>query len=452
MKAILTILLFSCLASEAQMMPNGAKYIHSALTAQSPTKYNNHSGTTIVTRKSFTNLSTGTNGGYLVDVGTGTGTGTMIFQYCYFGASINEAVNFENYNGKAIFYRCLFANNKTGLYALNSKNISVIECEFVNMWGARDCRGQFVQFNNVDADGETTGVFNCRAENFRAEGYPEDMISFFQSNGQSGNPITARGNKFRGGGPSRSGGGIMTGDNGGSWQLVENNRLDRPGNYLFAASSGTNITIQNNYGYQPLADWSNIGMYAYRVESGTCSNITVTGNHIYIRDDVYGNNKWYSGGGGAESCGAITGVPGDDFLSTNFDDLTESELAMPAQLITYVSEDQLWKIRDESVQFRDNDGGPCDNEDTPAQLSRPTAVGAGGGAVFNSFKTLTVSGGSTYRWVLVSGPNVPGMSGTTSSSLSLTGLIDGTYRFRVEAYDGAGASDADWVTITVTLT
>lgn len=448
MKKILFILLLFALNSEAQMMPNGAKYIHSATTPQSPTQYDNHTGTTIISRKSFTNLNLGVNGGFNVNIGTGTGTGTIIFQYCYFGASIKEGVNIEKFTGKIIFYRCFFANNMAGVYALNSDGISVIECQFVNMWGARDCRGQNVQFNEVDADGETTGVFNCRGENFRGESYPEDIISMYKSNGESGNPITIRGNKFRGGGPSKSGGGIMSGDNGGSWQLVENNRLDRPGNYLFAASSGTNITIQNNYGYQPLADWSNIGMYAYIVEAGACNNITVTGNHIYVRDDVYGNNYWHADG----SCGTISGVPSNNFLSTNFDDLTESELAMPVQLITYVSEDQLWHIRDESVQFRNNTGGFCDNDDTPAQLSRPTAAASGGGAVFNSFKTLTASGGSTYRWVLVSGPNVPGMSGATSSSLSLTGLIDGNYRFRLEAYDGAGASDATWIDIQVTLT
>lgn len=449
MKWIVTILLFCSLSGKAQMgmIPNGAKYIHSAVTAQSPTHYNNHTGTTIVSRKSFTNLSTGTNGGYLVNIGTGTGTGTMIFQYCYFGASIKEAANFENFTGKVIFYRCFFANNMTGIYALDSENISVIECQFVNMWGGRDCRGQFVQFNEVNADGETTGVFNCRGQNFRGESYPEDMISFYKSNGQSGNPITARGNMFRGGGPSRSGGGIMTGDNGGSYQLVENNRLDRPGNYLFAASSGTNITIQDNYGYQPLQDWSNIGMYAYIVEAGTCHTITCTRNHIYIRDDTYGNNKWHDNG----SCGTITGVAGGDFNDTNFDDLAESDLGVPAQLITYVSEDQLWRIRDESVQFRDNSGGPCDNEDTPTPLDRPTAGISGTTSIFSSSASYSLSGGSTYRWVLVSGPNVPGMSGTTTSTLNLTGLVSGKYVIRGEAYDGDGASDADWFEFEVIL-
>lgn len=47
-----------------------------------------------------------------------------------------------------------------------------------------------------------------------------DAINLYKSNGIAGDPIQVIGNRIRGGGPSTSGGGIMTGDQGGSYILV----------------------------------------------------------------------------------------------------------------------------------------------------------------------------------------------------------------------------------------
>ena len=68
--------------------------------------------------------------------------------------------------------------------------------------------------------------------------------------------------------------------------------------------------------------------------------------------------------------------------------------------------------------------------------------------------TLTASGtdadGSiaSYAWTKMSGPACT-MNGTSSKSLSLSGLTKGTYLFKVTVTDNAGASDSDYVTLNV---
>src|SRR5687768_11237307 len=61
-----------------------------ALTTQSPTTYNAHSGTTVINGKKFTNLNSGVQGGTCIKIGPTAGTGTITIKNCYFGASIGE--------------------------------------------------------------------------------------------------------------------------------------------------------------------------------------------------------------------------------------------------------------------------------------------------------------------------------------------------------------------------
>ncbi len=73
-----------------------------------------------------------------------------------------------------------------------------------------------------------------------------------------------------------------------------------------------------------------------------------------------------------------------------------------------------------------------------------------------SLVTLTGSGtdpdGSiaSYSWIRVSGPNVPVLSGNTTTVLTATGLIAGTYVFRLTVTDNGGLTGTDEVNVTVT--
>jgi hypothetical protein len=57
---------------------------------------------------------------------------------------------------------------------------------------------------------------------------------------------------------------------------------------------------------------------------------------------------------------------------------------------------------------------------------------------------------STYSWTRISGPNTPVSTGGNSSLLSLSGLIAGTYTYRLMVTDNSGASSTSQVKVIVT--
>jgi hypothetical protein len=90
-------------------------------------------------------------------------------------------------------------------------------------------RGQFVQFDHGSGAGNeiawNRGVDEEGASN------AEDIVNMFMSNGTVDRPINIHNNCFSGGGPSQSGGGILLGDGGGSYQIAQDNVLINPGQY-----------------------------------------------------------------------------------------------------------------------------------------------------------------------------------------------------------------------------
>jgi len=126
--------------------------------------------------------------------------------------------------------------------------------------------------------------------NVPGESAPEDLINIFKSSGTPDNPLRITNNKFRGGGPSVSGGGIILGDQGGSYQIAENNILVSPGGYGLGIVGGRNNTLRNNKVYSP-ADverpFAGVGIQVWRFDHkgqgtkpGDCSNHTVEFNEI----------------------------------------------------------------------------------------------------------------------------------------------------------------------------
>lgn len=279
-----------------------------------------------------------------VAIRVGNGIRDVIIRNCFFNGTGAEAVEIEGAINVTV-ENCLFARNTCGVFAQSSQTIKVNNNQFVNMRqrinpNGTKARGQFVQFNGVSGAGNE--IMNNRGENFAGESDPEDMISLYASSGTSSSPIKVSGNIGRGGGPSKSGGGIMSGDTNGSWQLIENNLLKNPGNYIFACAGGSNITIRKNKGYQEATPWTNIAMYAYGGQAGaTCSNITVQDNAVWIAN---GNVWWPGDGSPKESCGIITGA-NPWFNQTNRSNLTLAELNFPDVVITAVTPAELLQIR-----------------------------------------------------------------------------------------------------------
>ncbi|WP_276502641.1 PKD domain-containing protein, partial [Terrimonas pollutisoli] len=116
------------------------------------------------------------------------------------------------------------------------------------------------------------------------------------------------------------------------------------------------------------------------------------------------------------------------------------------------------------LTVRDNDGATDTDDVTvtvnPAPVVNQAPVANAGNNITitlpTSTATLNGTGSSdadgtiaSYQWTQVSGPNTATIGNATSASASLSGLIAGTYNFRLTVRDNDGATDTDEVTVTV---
>lgn len=279
-----------------------------------------------------------------------TGIRNIKFIDCYFGPSGAEALTAENSNG-ILIQRCLFVRNAGAVYGLASSNISILDSQFVNTrMRTQGGRGQFFQANSCNI----VLIQNCKGENFADESDPEDCVSFFRTN-----EATARGNMFRGGVSTRlkqkvvngvpqvdsagkpimipvssvSGSGIMSGDNGGNNQLIENNVLLTTGNAGIGVAGGTNIRVLNNKIYSERNLVSNNPLYVWSQAGAGGSNVTVKGNRVHWIDKTGArNNGWNAGN-----------MPNTVFEAPT--DITLAEMGVPAHLIDMVTPTELLTIR-----------------------------------------------------------------------------------------------------------
>ena len=189
-----------------------------------------------------------------------------------------------------------FTNVSTGVYAEQSVKggIAVDHNQFLNMQGPYP-RGQCVQFNSIG--GHSNLICFNRCENVLGKSNPEDAISLYKSKGTAESPIIIKGNWIRGGGPSRSGGGIMLGDNGGGYQTAEENTLVNPGQYGIAISGGDHNAIINNSIYARSQPFTNVGIYVAGYNGSVCTYSTVGGNRVrYFDHNQHQNNAWIGPG------------------------------------------------------------------------------------------------------------------------------------------------------------
>jgi hypothetical protein len=191
-------------------------------------------------------------------------------------------------------------NIKSGVYALQSSKVNIAFNTFKNVRGPFP-RGQFVQFDKVKGPGNR---IKCNVgENVMGESYPEDAINMYQSDGDPADPIQIIGNKIKGGGPSKSGGGIMMGDSGGSYQTVQDNILVDPGQYGLSIASGHDMKMINNSVYARQQSFTNVGVSVWNQYPPACYGNTVQGNTAnYTNSSGAQNASWNAG-----NCGTVTG-------------------------------------------------------------------------------------------------------------------------------------------------
>ena len=189
---------------------------------------------------------------------------------------------------------CYISQVSTGVYAVDSKTISITHCQAKNMLGPFP-EGQFVQFKNVSGGGNRVS-FN-KFEDVLGESSVEDAISMFESNGLPNDPIMIESNWIRGGGPSHSGGGIMLGDGGGSNMVAKNNILVDPGQYGMAVSGGSYMSIVNNTIYADSQSFTNVGLYYRNYYGSPDANISIAKNLVNFTNSSGVLNNTYLGPG-----------------------------------------------------------------------------------------------------------------------------------------------------------
>lgn len=191
-------------------------------------------------------------------------------------------------------------NVERAVYLWNCKNVTVIGAMLTNIHAgvvAVECNDTIVtgcSFRNIKSkqavqfDKCTHGAITHNSVvNIEGKSSPEDSISLYMTHGTKDSPVIVAYNTIRGGGPSKSGGGIMLGDNGGSWLVASNNRLINPGQYGISISGGSDNSILNNKVASEAWPFSNVGIY-------TIGKQTVEGNDVewYNKKGVR-NDYWF---------------------------------------------------------------------------------------------------------------------------------------------------------------
>ena len=243
----------------------------------------------------------------------------ITIQYCKLGPSKGEGVFLSNCTNITV-RDCSMEYVESGVVADIGSAIKVLYNDIKNVQGPMP-RGQLVQFGDVNGAGSSIS-YNL-GENILGQSYPEDAISLCRSNGTAASPIQVVGNKIRGGGPSGSGGGIMSGDLGGSYVLVQDNILVNPGQYGLTVSSGHDVNISNNKIYSAKLAFSNVGLTAYKQYDISTYNITISNNAVnYTNKDGVLNDMW-----NANNCGTVAG------WDSNYHDSSVTASVLPTVML-----------------------------------------------------------------------------------------------------------------------
>jgi len=174
---------------------------------------------------------------------------------------------------------CNISNVATGILAITcpAGAIRITHNQILNTQGPFP-QGGGVQFSNVS--GHNNHIDYNRIQNVAGQSNPEDKVSVYKSNGVAGDPITVTGNLILGSGASTSSCGITLGDQGGSYQVAQNNTIVNSGAGGAQIAGGTFIQIMNNSIYSAAFAWSHMGVLCANYSGKPSNNLTISGNKI----------------------------------------------------------------------------------------------------------------------------------------------------------------------------
>jgi hypothetical protein len=190
---------------------------------------------------------------------------------------------------------CTF--ERSSLLCLECSNPTVEQCTF------RNSVRHAVQFDKVNGGGR---VINNTFTEIVGGSNVSDIVNIYKSNGTRATPIRVSNNTISGGGPNSSGSGIMAGDNMGSWQIIDGNRLTDPGQVGIGVAGGSDITVSNNIINSAKHSYSNVACFVWGIpqRGSTVTRVTVTGNRA----------RWISG---------KTGLPNGFWVGANVTGLVQ---------------------------------------------------------------------------------------------------------------------------------
>ena len=213
---LLTVFLHACYDKELESIEPGLDAESSTQTTQAtinfrksgPVRVNNRSNVVIQ------NLIIDGAKGIAIDI---RGSRNVTVRNCIIKNAAGEGVHILTSSNVEVS-NCYFENVRSGVYAVSSQTIKVQYNECKNVRGPMP-RGQMVQFDKVSGEGNLIN-YNY-ALNVLNQSNPEDVINLHLSSGTASSPIEVIGNYIRGGGPSKSGGGIMCGDGGDRVKILQ---------------------------------------------------------------------------------------------------------------------------------------------------------------------------------------------------------------------------------------
>ena len=177
-------------------------------------------------------------------------------------------------------------NVSTGVFASASMAVVVNQSHFLNMTGPYP-QGSFVYFVNVTGGGNR--ITNNSCENVAGSSNGEVGIDIVSSSGTPTNYIYVTGNRMRGGGTSLTGGGIILGQNGGSYQIAQKNILVSPGQFGIGVLGGNFINVSSNTIFGRLFLTNNVGLFYWNTSGSSSSNVTITTNKVKYINQTFNN-------------------------------------------------------------------------------------------------------------------------------------------------------------------
>lgn len=205
----------------------------------------------------------------------------------------SEGIRAKRVDGLSVT-RSTITDTYKGIYALSSSRVTIAHNDFLGT------HRNLVQFDKVH--GPDSAIIRNSAVSSPGNERAEDLVNLYRSSGVPDSPIMVYYNHFKGGGRSRSGSGIMLGDNGGSHQIAYGNTLVDPGQVGIGVASGTDIQVTRNRLVQEAQAWSNVALYAWNQQPGSpCDNVRIDRNQVSWKKADGRRYAWWNGGG----CGDV---------------------------------------------------------------------------------------------------------------------------------------------------